>query len=172
MGRDSAGGLSSTDTAAPGGESTVTPSAILSQLNVANTAEIQLGTLVAKQASSRQVQELARKLAADHAKNRQELRALAQKLNVSLIPSQGGEVKAGTGFPPDLQGKTGPDFDQAFVQHEIEDHEANIEKIRNQLLPAVQDQQIRAYLQQTVSDMEAHLAALQRVSQQVGGRAS
>jgi putative membrane protein len=143
---------------------------MLSQLNVGNTMEIQLGTLAAKQAASPQVKQIAKKLVTDHTKNRAQLQALAQKLNLDLTPSQGGDISAAdsTALPASLQGVTGADFDKAFISHQIEDHQSNIEKIRGQMIPAAQDQQVKSFLQQTVKDMEGHLAALQRVQQQVG----
>jgi predicted outer membrane protein len=176
MGGATAGGLSSNDTmptggadsAAPAGHATPSPAGILSQLSVANTAEIRLAGTVAKQATSPQVKQVARKLAADHAKNLEQLRALAQKLSLSLTSPQGGASPDTTALPPDLQGKSGTELDRAFVQHEIQEHQANIEKIRSQMIPAAQDEQIKTYLQKTVTEMEGHLAALQRAQQQLG----
>jgi putative membrane protein len=178
MADSASGGLSSHDTMSTvtgdsgpvSGNTTVTPEGILSQMNVANTTEIQLSTVAAKKAGSAQVKQIARKLAADHTKNRQQLRALAQKLNVSLTPGQGGSVSAAdsAAMPSDLQGKSGADFDKAFVQHEIDDHQANIDKIQHQILPALQNEQVKSYLQQTVTDMQGHLSSLQKVQQQLG----
>jgi len=172
------GGLSSRDTmpsaggetGAVGGNTSATPEAILSQMNVANTMEIQLSTLAAKRASSPNVKQVARKLVTDHTKNREQVRALAQKVNVTLTPSQGGSVSAAdsVALPADLKSKSGADFDKAFIQHEIDDHQSNIEKIQNQILPTVQNDQIRTYLQKTVTDMQAHLSSLQQVQQQLG----
>jgi putative membrane protein len=178
MADSASGGLSSHDTMSAmagdsgpvSGNTTVTPEGILSQMNVANTTEIQLSTVAAKKAGSGQVKQIARKLAADHTKNRQQLRALAQKLNVSLTPGQGGSVSAAdsAAMPSDLQGKSGADFDRAFVQHEIDDHQANIDKLQHQILPALQNEQVKSYLQQTVTDMQGHLSSLQKVQQQLG----
>jgi len=171
------GGLSTRDTMPSGdetgavsGNTSATPEAILSQMNVANTTEIQLSTLAAKKASSAQVKQVARKLVADHIKNREQVRALAQKVNVTLTPSQGGSVSAAdsVAMPADLQGKSGADFDKAFIQHEIDDHRANIERIQNQIVPTVQDDQLKTYLQKTVTDMQGHLSSLQQVQQQLG----
>ena len=172
------GGLSTHDTmpsaggqtGAVGGNTSATPAAILSQMNVSNTMEIQLSTLAAKKAASPSVKQVARKLVADHTKNREEVRALAQKVNVTLTPGQGGSVSAAdsVAMPADLQSKSGPDFDKAFIQHEIDDHRSNIERIQNQILPTVQNDQIKTYLQKTVTDMQAHLSSLQQVQQQLG----
>jgi putative membrane protein len=176
MADSAAGGMSSHDTMSMSGDSSVsgntsvTAEGVLSQMNVANTTEIQLSTMAAGKARSPAVKQIARKLAADHSKNRQEVRALAQKLNVDLIPSAGGSVAAAdsAALPSDLQGKTGSAFDKAFVQHEIADHQSNIEKIQGQILPSVQNDQVKSYLQKTVTEMQGHLSSLKQVQQQLG----
>lgn len=182
-----AGGLSTRDTipsgavSSPRSDSTATttvdssatasdPAAILSQMNVANTTEIQLARLAAKKASSPKVKQIASKLATDHSKNREQLRALAQKLNVTLTPAQGGSVSAAdsAAMPADLQGKSGRNFDRAFVQHEIADHQSNIQKLQTQAIPSARDAAVKAYLQKTVTEMQAHLSSLKQVQQQLG----
>jgi putative membrane protein len=179
MANDASGGMSSRDTApssapAPAGTgdtggASATPPAILSQMNVANTMEIQLSRIAAKQASSPAVKRIANKLVTDHSKNRQEVTALAKKLNVSMTPAAGGNISASdsAAMPAELQGKSGAEFDKAFVQHQIQLHQSNIEKIQGQMLPTVQEPQLKAYLQKTVKDMQAHLAALQQTEQQM-----
>jgi putative membrane protein len=172
------GGMSSHDTmsmsgdtsTAVSGNTAVTPEGVLSQMNVANTTEIQVSTLASRKASSAAVKQIAKKLEADHTKNRQEVKALAQKLNVNLTPAQGGSVSAAdsAAMPAELQGKSGKDFDKAFVQHEIDDHKANIEKIETQIMPSLQNEQVKAYLQKTLTAMQGHLSSLQKVQQQLG----
>ena len=141
------------------------PAALLSQLNEANTAEIQLSTVAAKKARSPRVKQVARKLAAEHTKNREELRALAQKLNVTLTSGQGDSSST---VPPDLRGKSGRNFDRAFIQHEINAHQASIEALQTQAIPAVQNADIKGYLQTTVKDMQGHLSSLKQVQKQLG----
>lgn len=154
--------------AAPGAEA-VTPAGILSQLYVANTTEIQLSKEAAKKATSSAVKRIAAKLAADHSKNREEERALAQKLNITLAPATGaGAASDSTSLPSELQGKTGRVFDKAFVEHEIKDHEDNIQKIQTQLLPAASNPEVKAYLQKTLSAIQGHLASLKQVRQRLG----
>jgi len=177
MADSASGGLSSHDTMPMAGDSggvagntSVTPEGVLSQMNVANTTEIELGTVAAKKAGSAQVKQIARKLVTDHTKNRQQVQALARKLNVSLTPSQGGSMSAAdsAAMPADLQSKSGTDFDRAFIQHEIADHQSNIDKIEKQILPSLQNDQVKAYLQKTVTEMQEHLSSLQKVQQQLG----
>lgn len=139
---------------------------ILSQLNVANTTEIQVATLAAKKATSPKVKQIAARLAADHTKNREQLRALAQKLSLPLTPA--GAFPADSAVvPPALEGKTGRDFDRAFIQQQISDHQSNIEKLQSQAIPTAQNADIKAYLQKTLVDMQGHLASLKQVQQQL-----
>ncbi len=177
MAGDEPGGVSGRDTmpspAAPStadADASTTPAAILSQMNVANTTEIQLARLAAKKASSPEVKRIAEKLAIDHSKNREQVRALSQQLNVPVTPAAGGDLSAAdsVAMPADLQGKTGTEFDNAFVQHEIRDHETNIQRIQSQLLPAAQDPQLKSYLQKTIAEMQGHLASLNQVRQKIG----
>jgi putative membrane protein len=179
MASDGSGGMSSRDTAlssapAPGSADTgastgATPAAILSQMNVANTMEIQLSRMASKQATSPAVKRIATQLVTDHSKNRQEVTALAKKLNVTLTPAAGGNVSAGdsAAMPAELQGVSGAEFDRAFVQHQIQLHQNNIQKIQSQTLPAVQEPQVKAYLQKTLKEMQGHLATLEKTEQQL-----
>lgn len=155
----------STGAAATGGAVT-TPASILSQLYLANTMEIQLSKLATKKAVSPKVKQVAAKLVSDHTGNREQAEALAQKLNISLTPPATGTDSAA--LPPALQGKSGAEFDKAYVQHEIQEHQTNIDKIQNQLLPAAQDDQIKAYLRKTLPEMQRHLASLQAVQKKLG----
>jgi putative membrane protein len=176
---DGSGGMSSRDTVpssepAPAGPDTgagaeATPAAVLSQMNVANTMEIQLSRMASKKATTPAVKRIATLLITDHSKNLQEVTALAKQLNVSLTPATGGSVSASdsAAMPADLQGKSGAEFDRAFVQHQIQAHQSNIEKIQSQLIPAVQEPQLTAYLQKTLKEMQGHLATLEKTEQQI-----
>jgi putative membrane protein len=70
-------------------------------------------------------------------------------------------------MPTDLQAKTGAEFDRAFIQHEIDDHQSNVDKIQKQILPSLQNEQIKTYLQKTVTEMQGHLSSLKQVQQQL-----
>jgi putative membrane protein len=157
------------DTATNNAASPTTPAAILSQLSMANTMEIQLTKMAQRKASSPKVKQVAAKLLADHSKNEAQLKTLAKQLNVTLTPSAGGNPNEAdsAAMPSELQGKSGAQFDQAFVQHEIDDHQSNIEKIQTQMLPSAQNAQVKSYLQKTVTAMQGHLASLQQAQKQL-----
>jgi len=183
MAEGGAGGLSSRDTLATTSatDSTTTtnstttntasaPAAILSQLDVANTAEIQLASAAAKKAASPKVKHIASKLAADHRNNREQLQALAQRLNLDLSPTQGGNISLADSAraPSDLMGKSGRDFDRAYVEYEITEHEANVQRLQTQGIPSVQNADVKAFLQKTVTEMQSHLSSLEQVKKRLG----
>jgi len=183
MAEGGAGGLSSRDTLATTSatDSTTTtnstttdtasaPAAILSQLDVANTAEIQLASAAAKKAASPKVKQIASKRAADNRNNREQLQALAQRLNLDLSPTQGGNISVTdtAAAPSELMGKSGRDFDRAYVEFEITEHEANVQKLQTQAIPSVQNADVKAFLQKTVTEMQSHLSSLQRVKKKLG----
>jgi putative membrane protein len=146
----------------------VTVPGLLSRLYMANTTEIQLSRLAARKAASPSVKQIATKLASDHARNREAEQALAQKLDISLPPAALGDAAPdNTAIPPELDGKTGTEFDRVYVEHEIVTHQANIEEIQNRLLPMTRSPEVRAYLQKTLTLIHGHLEALKRVRQQL-----
>jgi putative membrane protein len=145
-----------------------TPAGILTVLSTANLQEIQEAQYAQQRASSAAVKALARRLEADHKANLQQGRQVAKQLGVSQQLPSDTSVATPTNEPAELMGRQGADFDRAFVQHEIEAHQTNIDRIQNQMIPAAQDPQLKRYLQQTVTAMEGHLQRAQQVQRQLG----
>jgi putative membrane protein len=164
------GARTGTDTSLGGagrmGGETLDAAGILTMLAIANTQEIQEARFVQNHGSTAAVKSLARKLETDHKANMQKGRTIAGQLGVSgRLPT---DTTAADAAPAQLQGMTGAALDRAYVQHQIEAHRTNIDRIRNQMLPAAQDAQLKQYLQQTVTAMEGHLKQVQQVEQRLG----
>jgi predicted outer membrane protein len=137
---------------------------ILSALTVANKKEIVEAKYAVEHASHAAVKGLARQLIADHTKNMEQSQKLADRLGVSgQIPN---ENMADSTLPPELQDARGPDFDQAFVMHQREAHQMNVNKIRTQFLPSADNAELRQYLQETVTAMEGHLKQIDQIQTQ------
>ena len=159
-----------TDTASSGtatGAGDASLSGIFSRLELANTAEIQTSELAATQARSPEVRRMAQRLVTDHTKNRNELEALAQSKGVNVLPPAGGNTARDTSGVLALKSLEGAEFDSAFVAAQVEAHRTNIDAIRNQMLPAAQDADVRQHLQKTQTAMEKHLADLQEIQDQL-----
>lgn len=146
----------------------VTAPGLLSRLYVANTAEIQLSRLAARRAVSPAVRWVARRLASDHTRNREEEHALAEKLDISLTPAAVGDAAPDrVALPPGLEGKSGREFDGSYIEHEIAAHQASVEEIQNRLLPVTRSPEVRAYLQKTLAAVGDHLEILKQIQQQL-----
>ena len=163
-------GMNAADTASSGtptGETAPSLSGLLSRLELANTAEIETGRLATTQARSPAVKQIARQLVTEHTKNRSELETLAKQKGVEVLDPAGGSTTRDTSGVLVLKGLKGAAFDSAFVVSQIETHEANLDAIRNQLLPSAQDQEVRRYLEKTQAAMQKHLESLQQVQGQL-----
>ena len=139
-------------------------SGILSRLEVVNSAEIQLGELGAARAQSPDVRKIARQLVEDHMKNRAEVEALARRKGVAVLPPSAGNTAREIAG---LKVLKGVQFDSAYVAGQVDAHRANIDAIRNQLLPAARDADVREFLQKTQATLEKHLASLQAIQDQL-----
>lgn len=170
MAGDPAGGLSSQDTATSGTPTGDTPgglSGIFSRLEMANTAEIQTSEIGATRAQSPAVKKIARQLVTEHTKNRSELEALAKEKGVDVLSPAGGNTARDTAGALALESLEGAAFDSAFVQAQIKAHQANIEAIQSQMLPAAQDADVRQFLEKTQAAMQKHLSSLQQAQGQL-----
>jgi putative membrane protein len=148
----------------PAAKPALDDAAILAQLAQANTQEIRGAEVAMKQAHSSAVKSLARKLEADHKANLKQGDALATKLGATPAQpdtSASAEMTA-------LQGKSGAAFDSAFVQQEIQDHQANIDKLQNTFLPAAQSPELKALIQKTIPTLQQHLDAAQAAQKKLG----
>jgi putative membrane protein len=135
---------------------------IVTQLALADMAEVQQARTALKEAKSAAVKTLAQRLETDHAAHLKQMRTLASKLKLTLPDSS--SVPAA----PELAGKTGAAFDSAFVQHAIDDHQKDIDKLQNTLLPAAQSADLKSLIRTTVPKLQAHLALAQTTERKLG----
>ncbi len=151
--------------AAPAADTTIAldDAGILSQVARADAAEIGGARYMRVQTSNASVRTLATRLATDHVANLRQVTDAAATLNVTL-PA----VDTATAAPAGLQGLSGAAADSAWVQQEIDDHTATIDKLQNTLLPAAAGTGVKALLQNTIPVLRAHLAAAQVAQKHVG----
>ncbi len=138
--------------------------AILSQLAVANETEIQEAQLAQRQAQSAGVKELARTLERDHSAGLKKVQAAQKTANAgSQADARANAVADAQHTGDDLAGKTGADFDKAFLERQKTMHEENIRKLEGQFLPAAQDAEVRSLIQGMLPTLRQHLASIERL---------
>lgn len=132
----------------------------IQNLHADNQAEIQMEQSVRTQAQSQQVKQYATKLADDHRKNDQKLTTLARTLGVSLQGEHfDAAQKDAREHTQDLQKKQGREFDEAYVEHMVKDHEESVEDLEKAAKKAREENhaQLASFLDETHTGMKAHL---------------
>jgi len=117
---------------------------IVAIFDAANTYDIETGSLAVKKARSKQAHEFGEMLVRDHKNVRQQGRDLAASLKVTPTPPRDFALaKAHADAMKKLRSLNGTAFDRAFVQHEIDFHNAVIDAVTKSLLPATQNAQLK-----------------------------
>ena len=132
--------------------------AIASIFDLANTADLEMGALAAKQGHSAEVREMGKNFAAAHTGVRQQGRDLAKKLGLTLAPPMDGQMaKDHTAALARLKGLKGSAFDKAYVDHEVAFHQAVIDAVTKTLLPATKNAELKALIESVAPAFVAHL---------------
>ena len=121
-----------------------------------DVAETMLGELAAKQGSTPAVRAYGAMLAKDHGQHKVKSVEMAKYLKVSASEQPNSDQLASYN---ELKGKTGKDFDDAFVEHMIMDHQQDI----NLYQKAYADGSgpITAFAVKTLPVLKKHLAVAQ-----------
>ncbi|HSO42919.1 MAG TPA: DUF4142 domain-containing protein [Rhodospirillales bacterium] len=129
-----------------------------------NVAEVKLGELAEKQAKSGQVKTLGQTLQADHAKARDKSAALAKELGVKVAMEPMEDAKE---TYDELAKLSGADFDKAFVEAAVEDHEKDIELYSEQLEEG-DNPKVVEYAKETLPVLKKHLDAARKLEGGMG----
>jgi putative membrane protein len=139
---------------------------IMAIADAANDAEIEQARLARVRAKDTRVRELAALMMKHHAEARRE----QQKLEVD--PEPGADVlnrkRESERQLAELREKKGTEFDRAYLELQIEQHRALLDKIERELLPAAQDASVAAYLKEIQPRVVSHLAEAERLRQELG----
>lgn len=137
---------------------------IVAIFDAANTYDIETGSLAATKAKSSAVREFGAMIARDHAMVRQQGRDLAKSLGVTPTPPKDFALaKAHADAMKTLRGLSGSDFDRAFLQHEVDFHNAVIEAVNQTLMPALQNAQVKDLVTKVAPAFAAHRDAAQNL---------
>ncbi len=134
---------------------------IVAIFDAANTWDMETSHVALKKSHDRPVRRFAVMMVRDHKAVRQMGRDLAHKLHVTPTPPgkdfalcQDHESAMKT-----LRSTKGKAFDRAYIDHEVSYHQAVIDAVTNQLLPATQNAEVKALETKVAPNFVAHLAA-------------
>ena len=148
---------------------TLNDAQVMALFDEANTTDIWVARLAVGRAQSADVRRLAEMVIADHEAVQHMARELAKKLKVAATPPS-GDASATTLATTieQLQGKSGAEFDRAYLAHELAFHRKAIDVVRGTLLPAATHAELKTLLTNVLGGFEHHLAGTRAMADQLG----
>lgn len=147
-----------TDTATPdttttsAGSLSPTDAEFVSKAAMGGLAEVQYGNLALQKAQSADVKSFAQKMVTDHGAANQELQALATSKGATLPTELTGTHKAGYDH---LNMLSGAEFDKAYMQHMVADHQTDIAEFEKAANSAT-DSELKAFASKTLPILQQH----------------
>ena len=125
-----------------------------------NSFDIETALLGMSQGCSKGVKDLAKHLSTDHLAVRKGVLELAQKQGIEyILPSARVDAqKNHNDTMAKLSGLGCPEFDQAFLKHDVAFHTAAIEAVRTLLIPSTKNAVLKKHFQSVLPAFEKHLA--------------
>lgn len=115
--------------------------------------EVQLSKIAEEKATDAKVKEFAKMMIADHSKANDELKSLATNKNITLPAAPDADMQKAIA---DVSGKSGSDFDKAYVAQMVKDHEKTV-KLFEDGQKDVKDAELKAFIDKTLPAIKAHL---------------
>jgi len=143
---------------------------IVAIFDAANTYDIETSQLALKTSHTKAVRDLAQQFSQDHSAVRQQGRDLAKKLGVTPTPPKGNPLapdheKAMKALKP----LSGAAFDRAYAAEEVRYHQQVIDAINGTLLPAIKNEELRAFVEKIGPAFQGHLEAAKHLQADLGG---
>jgi len=123
-------------------------------------AEVMTGQLAAQKASDPQVRMFGQRMVTDHSKANDELKQIAAKDNITLPDQPGMKHKEMTSKLGKMDGK---DFDKAYTQEMIKDHEEDVALFKKEAKDG-KNPDLKMFAQQTLPTLQEHLEMIRKIS--------
>jgi putative membrane protein len=127
-------------------------------------AEVQLGQLASKNASTGCATEFGQRMVADHSKANDQAKSLAGEKNITLPASPSAKDQS---LYRTLSSKTGSDFDKAYIGAMIKDHKEDITEFQQEANSG-NDPDIKAWAAKTLPTLQQHLTMAEDCAKQLG----
>jgi putative membrane protein len=125
------------------------------------TAEVQLGQLAQQKSQSEDVKQFGRKMVEDHTQLGDQMKPIAQQLGVK---EPKGPSKKDKQLMAKLEGLSGPQFDEAYIQAMVKDHKQDLKEFQNEAQNA-QDPNVKQAAEQGAGVISQHLQMIHQIAQ-------
>jgi putative membrane protein len=142
---------------------------IVAIFDAANSWDMETSQLALAKSRNKDVRQFAEMMVRDHKAVRQLGRDLAEKLHVAPTPPGKDFALAldHDATMKTLRSAKGRAFDKAYIDHEVWYHQAVIDAVTSQLLPATKNAELKALENKVAPNFVAHLAAAKDVQQKL-----
>jgi putative membrane protein len=141
---------------------------IVAIFDAANTYDVESSGLALHKSHTKAVRDLARQFVNDHKAVRQQGRELAKKLGVTPTPPKDFDLaREHAKAMKELRGKSGADFDKAYVAHEVAYHQAVIDALNGTLIPAIKNAELKAFVEKVGPAFQGHLEAAKQLQKKL-----
>lgn len=121
--------------------------------------EVQAAELAIKSASSDEVKKFAEMVLKDHSTANTELKAIAEKKNITLPVALSDDKQKKY---DDLADKAGEEFDEAYCKLMVDDHEKDIKEFKRQAEKG-EDPELKSWAAEKVTTLEHHLVTAEEM---------
>lgn len=121
--------------------------------------EIELGKLALQKGVSKQVKNFGLMMVKDHSKINDMVKAIAVTKNISIPKAPGAQEQK---IISKLTGKSGKDFDKAYIDDMIEDHQDDIKTFQTAAKKCL-DPDVKSFAAKTIPILQEHLDAINAI---------
>jgi len=117
-------------------------------------AEVEMGRLAQQNGGSQQVKDFGKRMVDDHSKANDEVKRIATAKGVTLPTDMDSSHKRKL---DKMSKKTGNDFDRAYMDDMVDDHQKDVKEFRSMAKNA-KDADVRSFASTTLPTLEQHLS--------------
>ena len=130
----------------------------------ANMAEVETGKLAQQKASSEDVKKFAQHMIDDHGKMLQEQQSMAKSKGAQLPKQPKKEHQSAL---KKLEGTSGAEFDRAYMEQMVKDHEKTLKMLQDASQKA-KDPELRQAAEKATPDVQKHLDMAKQLASKSG----
>jgi len=136
----------------------------------ANQVDIDAGKLASTKSTNKDVQAFGKQMVADHTGVNQQATALVTKLKVTPQdnPTSQSLAKGGKDNTAKLNMLSGAAFDKAYVDHEVEYHQAVLDALDKTLIPNAKNEELKALMVKVRPAFVSHLDHAKQLQSTLG----
>src|SRR5215472_925459 len=136
----------------------------------ANQVDIDAGKLAEQKGHSKEVRDFGKMMVTDHSGVNKQAEALVTKLKVKPEdnPTSQNLKKGGEENVKKLKGLKGAEFDKAYIDHEVDYHQAVLDAVDKVLIPNAKNAELKGLIEKVRPAFVAHLDKAKSIQSKLG----